>query len=104
MTLVMVRTTNNLHIIGKKKFFKNLFSSKREIVISNPYFVDFVYNQNAVVERVYLNTMKLLYAKPQCTLNTRHILFSVKPDDELIEMYENLTSTIKQNKNELELL
>ena len=99
--LVMVRTTNNLHIIGTKNFIKNAFRRK-SLVLDNPYFVDFLWNGNGVVEKIAMNTLKLLYAKHQCTLNTRHILFEVVPDAELVELYENLSSSIKQNIKEKE--
>mgnify|MGYP001499294337 CR=1 FL=1 len=101
--LVMYRTTNNLHIIGKKKFWKNLFRFKT-LVISDPYFVDFVWNSEGQAERIHMNTMKLLYAKNVCLLNKRHILFQVVPDTELINMYEDTLESSKQNKNEEENL
>lgn len=102
--MIMVRTTGNLHILGRKKFWKNLFRSRQELVISNPYFVDFHYNQNVVVDKVYLNTMRLLHSKPECVLNTKHVLFYVEPDVDLVDMYKNLESTLKQNELELEEL
>lgn len=101
--LVMFRTTNNLHIIGRKKLFQNLFNS-RAIVLEDPYFVDFQWNRDGSVEKVYMNTMKLLQSKNICSLNTRHILFEVKPDFELIEMYNDMSIKVKQSKNMTELL
>lgn len=101
--LVMVRTTNNLHIIGTKDLIKNAFRRKT-LVLENAYFVDFMWNGSGAVEKIYMNTLKLLYAKHKCTLNTRHILFEVVPDDEMVGMYENLSSSIKENKQEDDLL
>lgn len=101
--LVMVRTTNNLHIMGRKGFFKNLFKSKA-LILDEPYFIDFVWGSDHRIERVYMNTMKLLYAKNYCALNTRHILFQVKPDDELIGIYNSMSETVKKSKSTEELL
>lgn len=103
MKLVMFRTSNNLHVIGRKSFWKNLFRSKT-VVIDDPYFVDFKWNAEAQVERVYMNTMKLLYAKNVCVLNNRHILFQVVPDMELVDIYKSMLEAVKQSKSSTELL
>lgn len=102
--MVLIRTTNNLHIIGKKSFWKNLFKFK-SVTIDNPYFVDFTWNGSGQVEKVYMNTMKLLYAESICTLNNRHILFSTKPDSELVDIYNSMTESVeKNNKHMVDLL
>lgn len=97
--LVMYKTTSNAHIIGIKSFWKNLFSRKF-IHINNPYFVDFVWTDGQV-EKVYLNTLRLIYANNTCSLNTRHVLFQVEPNADLVGMYNSLTDTVKQAKEDI---
>jgi len=101
--LVMIRTTNNLHVIGYKNVFKNLLNRKR-VLLEDPYFVDFIWNGQGQVEKVYMNTMRLIYAKNSCSLNARHVLFEVEPDAELVEIYNSMLEAVKQSKTSSDLL
>lgn len=89
MKLVLARTINNLHVIGYKRYWKSLFDRKR-LHLKNAYFLDFVWNEQYQVDKVYMTSMKLVYSKPECILNTRYILFETIPDSELIEIYNSM--------------
>lgn len=99
--LVMYRVLSGLHILGKKSFFGSLFGKVR---LKDCYFTDFEYKQNGVIDKIYLNTMKLFSSHDKITINKKHILFEYEPDSELVEIYNSMTENVKKSKSTETLL
>lgn len=86
--LVLVKTNTKLSFIGKKNFFKNLFSWNT-LILDDAYFIDFFYTDNRL-NKIYLTSFEVMRCINSCRINKQRIIFQCEPNYELEELYEGI--------------
>lgn len=91
--LVRIKYNNNLYVIGKKKFWKNLF--RRTLTLDEFFFVDFVWNkQTGMVEQIFLNSPSVIKAGDSITIERNNVLWENPANSDLEDMYIGVKTNI----------
>lgn len=97
LKLIRVNYKSNLFVIGKKAFWKNLFSNK--VILDDYFFVDFVWNaQHGYVEQIYLNSPNVIKAESTIEIQKENILWQNTPNNDLAIMYYNMLANISKQQ------
>ena len=105
LRLVRIKYANQqLYVIGKYSFWKNLFS-RHNLILTECFLVDFSWNrEGGFVEQIFINALTLIKSHDTMSINKFNILFETTPDAELTTVYEDMRFKLEDTKEKVDLL